>query len=40
LTVALFDVVVISHVIGLLKSERPIFELAAAKLGLRPIGLA
>jgi putative hydrolase of the HAD superfamily len=33
---ALFDVVVISHVVGLRKPERPIFELAAAKLGLAP----
>ncbi len=33
---ALFDVVVISHVVGLRKPERPIFELAAAKLGRAP----
>jgi HAD superfamily hydrolase (TIGR01509 family) len=32
----LFDVIVISHVVGLRKPERPIFELAAAKLGLAP----
>ncbi len=31
---ALFDVVVISHLVGMRKPERPIFELAAAKLGL------
>ncbi|HEY0934479.1 MAG TPA: HAD family phosphatase [Trebonia sp.] len=31
---ALFDVVVISHLVGLRKPERPIFELAAAKLGV------
>jgi epoxide hydrolase-like predicted phosphatase len=33
---ALFDVVVISHVVGLRKPERPIFELAATKLGIAP----
>jgi putative hydrolase of the HAD superfamily len=33
---ALFDVMVISHVVGLRKPERPIFELAAGKLGLAP----
>jgi putative hydrolase of the HAD superfamily len=33
---ALFDVLVISHVVGLRKPERPIFELAAAKLGVAP----
>jgi epoxide hydrolase-like predicted phosphatase len=33
---ALFDVVVISHLVGLRKPERPIFELAAAKLGVAP----
>jgi putative hydrolase of the HAD superfamily len=33
---ALFDVVVISHLVGMRKPERPIFELAAAKLGLAP----
>lgn len=33
---ALFDVVVISHLVGLRKPERPIFELAAAKLGRAP----
>ncbi len=32
----LFDVVVISHLVGLRKPERPIYELAAAKLGLAP----
>jgi len=32
----LFDVVVISHEVELRKPERPIYELAAAKLGLRP----
>jgi putative hydrolase of the HAD superfamily len=31
---ALFDMVVISHLVGMRKPERPIFELAAAKLGL------
>ena len=31
---ALFDVVVISHLVGLRKPERPIFELAAAELGI------
>jgi putative hydrolase of the HAD superfamily len=31
---ALFDVVVISHLVGLRKPERPIFELAAAELGV------
>ena len=33
---ALFDVVVISHIVGLRKPERPIFELAAAMLGVAP----
>jgi putative hydrolase of the HAD superfamily len=33
---ALFDVVVISHEVELRKPEPPIYELAAAKLGLRP----
>jgi putative hydrolase of the HAD superfamily len=33
---ALFDVVVISHLVGVRKPERPIFELAAAKLGRVP----
>jgi putative hydrolase of the HAD superfamily len=33
---AMFDVVVISHLVGLRKPERPIFELAAAKLGVAP----
>jgi putative hydrolase of the HAD superfamily len=33
---ALFDVVVISHLVGLRKPERPIFELAAEKLGVAP----
>lgn len=33
---ALFDVIVISHMVGLRKPERPIFELAAAKLGREP----
>jgi putative hydrolase of the HAD superfamily len=33
---ALFDVVVISHLVGLRKPERPIFELAAAELGVAP----
>jgi putative hydrolase of the HAD superfamily len=33
---AMFDVVVISHVVGLRKPERPIFELAAARLGVAP----
>jgi putative hydrolase of the HAD superfamily len=33
---ALFDVVVISHVVGLRKPEEPIFALAAAKLGIAP----
>jgi putative hydrolase of the HAD superfamily len=33
---ALFDVVVISHLVGLRKPERPIFDLAAAKLGVAP----
>jgi putative hydrolase of the HAD superfamily len=32
----MFDVVVISHVVGLRKPERPIFELAAAQLGVAP----
>ena len=32
----LFDVVVISHLVGLRKPDRPIYELAAAKLGLAP----
>lgn len=32
----MFDVVVISHVVGLRKPERAIFELAAEKLGLEP----
>jgi putative hydrolase of the HAD superfamily len=31
---ALFDVVVVSHQVGLRKPERPIFELAAAQLGV------
>jgi putative hydrolase of the HAD superfamily len=33
---ALFDVVVISHLVGLRKPERPIFELAAAELEVAP----
>jgi putative hydrolase of the HAD superfamily len=33
---AMFDVVVISHLVGLRKPERPIFELAAAQLGVAP----
>lgn len=33
---AMFDVVVISHVVGLRKPDPAIFELAAAKLGLAP----
>jgi epoxide hydrolase-like predicted phosphatase len=33
---SLFDVVVISHLVGLRKPERAIFELAAEKLGLAP----
>lgn len=33
---ALFDVVVISHVVGLRKPEPPIFERAAAKVGVAP----
>jgi putative hydrolase of the HAD superfamily len=33
---AMFDVVVISHVVGLRKPERPIFELAAAQLRVAP----
>ena len=33
---ALFDAVVISHEVGLRKPEVPTYELAAAKLGLRP----
>jgi len=33
---ALFDVVVISHLVGLRKPDRAIFELAAEKLGLAP----
>jgi putative hydrolase of the HAD superfamily len=33
---ALFDVLVISHLVGLRKPERPIFELTAAKLGVDP----
>jgi putative hydrolase of the HAD superfamily len=33
---ALFDVVVISHVVGLRKPEAPIFELAAGRLGVAP----
>lgn len=32
----LFDAVVISHEVEMRKPERPIYELAAAKLGLRP----
>jgi len=35
---AMFDVVVISHLVGLRKPERPIFELAAARLGVAPRG--
>jgi putative hydrolase of the HAD superfamily len=35
---ALFDVVVISHLVGLRTPEHPIFELAAARLGLDPAG--
>src|ERR1700761_3540899 len=33
---AMFDAVVISHLVGLRKPERPIFELAAARLGVSP----
>ena len=33
---AQFDVVVISHLVGLRKPERPIYELAAEKMGLAP----
>ena len=33
---AMFDAVVISHLVRLRKPERPIFELAAAKLGVEP----
>jgi putative hydrolase of the HAD superfamily len=33
---AMFDVVVISHLVGLRKPERPIFELAVARLGVAP----
>jgi epoxide hydrolase-like predicted phosphatase len=33
---ALFDVVVISHLVGLRKPEAPIFELAAERLGVAP----
>ena len=33
---AMFDVVVISHLVGLRKPEAPIFELAAARLGVAP----
>jgi putative hydrolase of the HAD superfamily len=33
---AMFDVVVISHVVGLRKPEAPIYELAAARLGVAP----
>ena len=32
----MFDVVVISHLVGLRKPERPIYELAAARLGVAP----
>jgi putative hydrolase of the HAD superfamily len=33
---AMFDAVVISHVVGLRKPEAPIYELAAARLGVTP----
>ena len=33
---AMFDVVVISHLVGLRKPEAPIYELAAARLGVAP----
>jgi putative hydrolase of the HAD superfamily len=33
---AMFDVIVISHVVGLRKPDRAIFEFAAAKLGVAP----
>jgi putative hydrolase of the HAD superfamily len=35
---AMFDAVVISHVVGLRKPEAPIYELAAARLGVAPSG--